>query len=372
MIYILFLSMFFISFVSAIVGVRPAYYEIDFEPNLRKDFVFYYAFNDGVGADVYIEGDLAEYVKLNTDETSNGLPVVVSLNLPGDIEKPGRHLLFIGAKQKPGESGGIGIVGDVRGVIRVDVPYPGKYIESSLETNNANPGDLVRIKLTAENKGKETVDISPIVEIFYNSGDEKDSFKFKSRTITPASEEIFIYEINTSDYFAGNYNVSSIIEYGGERPSYAEGMIRIGELYIDILNTTNYFEKDKINRFEIDIESFWNDPIGGVYANVSVSENNVQFITPAISVNPWEKKVLTGFFDTTGFEKEKFNATVTINYEGKTTSKTFSLEFKKEGLGAVYIIVGISVLIIIVLIILVLIFVKRRRKNKSENGKKEK
>ena len=83
---------------------------------------------------MYVEGDLAEYVTLNKDSLVGSGGVSASLALPIRIETPGTHVIYVGARQLPGEGGGIGIVGNIRGVIKVKVPYPGKYATVSFTT----------------------------------------------------------------------------------------------------------------------------------------------------------------------------------------------------------------------------------------------
>ena len=356
---------------SAIVGVSPASHTIDFEPNLEQDFSFGFIFDEGVKSELYVGGDLAEYVTLNKKSLTGGEGVIATLKLPSEIEVPGVHTIAIGARQIPPEGQGIGLVGDVRGLIRVKVPYPGKYAEIEFRTMDANAGEPVDFTVTVHNLGKENINAHTIINIAESEGEYVETLDLGSKFIETKTAVLFFRQLNTSNYKPGDYNATAIVSYDGQTAE-AERVFRLGELYVEISNTTEEVERNKINRFDIQVESFWNDPIQNAFAEVRIVNHTISFSTPSVNINPWSRKILTGYFDTTPIGAEEFQAEITLHYEGETTKKIVDVKFKKEIDYMLYaIIAGSAVLVVIIIAALVIIIILLKR-GKNEKGKRKK
>ena len=153
--FFIFGELFFISFlfcinnVNAYVGLTPAAYSIDFQPNLKQIFNFnFYSDDPEIEFNVSVDGDFAEYVELNRNELAGSGNVNVLLKLPKSVEKPGVHRIYISATQLPKSGQGtLGIVASLRGIIDVRVPYPGKYVETEFSASNANAGEPINFNL---------------------------------------------------------------------------------------------------------------------------------------------------------------------------------------------------------------------------------
>jgi len=283
-----------ISEVYAIVGVSPASYTVNFEPNLERTFSFGFIFDEGAESEVYTAGALTEYVTINKESLKGSGEVVATLKLPESIEQPGEHRIFIGAKQIPSGTAGIGIVGNARGVIKVIVPYPGKYAEVIFEASNANAGEPVDFSVMIDNKGKEELDVGVSIEITDSSKEITETLDFENIIIPISGSEKLTRQLDTTNYKPGDYNATAIVRYGKESIE-REAVFRLGELYVGISNYSAEFEKNKINKFEIEAESFWNDVINNLFANISIKGYNIEFLTPSIDLAPWTKSKLTGW-----------------------------------------------------------------------------
>lgn len=326
-----------INTVSAL-GISPGKIEFNFQPGLEQT-ISYRVFGTGSETELrlYIEGDLAQYVKLDKEKLIGGGGFIVILKLPEYIEKPGKHRILIGAREIIDEELVETMIGtsiNIRGVIEINVPYPGKYIEITLKSHNVNVGEPVRFELEINNKGKETVIFSPKIEI---SSQEKliETLYLKERVLK-SQETIKLYKVlDTTDYNPGTYTALAVVDYG--KVAKAESSFKIGELFINITNTTKQIIIGGIQRFDIEIESGWNDKIEGVYAEVSIlntSDTMISFKTSPTSLTPWEKKTITGFFDTANFKKGFYDVNITLIYYGKDVGKSSSelvkIEFIKK------------------------------------------
>ena len=325
----------FMIMLTAIVsapGVTPAYYIVDFETGgFEGDFEFYFGFDKGSEMETYVSGDLAEYVELDKDFLEGGGKVIAHLKLPNKIDEYGEHRIRVGAKQLPTESGGIEVIGDVGGIIKVNVPYPGKHLEGDFHISNTNAGEDAEVRLNIRNNGEEGVYVVPIIAI-YNSGEDAEEVKvlqFEGRVIERAQSFEYIELLGTSDLNVGDYNASAVIEYDSKELELETGF-RVGGIYVKIVDYTKEFERNKVSRFEIDVLSFSNNLIENLYANVTIIDEEVSFLTPSIDLTGWNSGKLEGFFDTTQVKPRTFEAEIVLHYGGEETREIVKLKYAGE------------------------------------------
>jgi len=367
--YLIFLIVVLLPFSFAAVGVRPSSYEIDFEPGLKRVFTFNFMSDRDVDFELYSEGPFSEYVTLSKNHLTGGGSVNALLELPLEAEEPGRQNLLIGARQTSGARGMVGIVGNVRGIIFINVPYPGKYAELDFKTSNANLGEDVEFELIIYSRGDEDINVNSRIEIYDMNGNFKERINLGNHLIESAKSIKLDAKLNTQNYVAGDYNAIAVVDYGDD-VSREEEIFRLGRLFVDVVNHTRVFERGKINRFEVIAESFWNDPIENVYANISIlGYPELGFYTPSILINPWDRRTLTGFFDTSEIKEDNFQTTIKLHYDNRTTEKTVNLELEKEISNVTYLISGLVILIIFAGSIL---FYIQNKKKKFKNEKEKK
>lgn len=364
-----FLFFFFLNQVSAVIGVSPALYEVEFKPGLKQVFPFRFINDPDMVLQVYTEGDLAQYVELSTVQITGAGGVNALLELPDKIETPGTHYLFIGGRQVGlvNSPGGLAIVGDARGVIMVKVPYEGKYATLDFGATSANAGHPIDLVLTIKNLGLEELLTGASVTIYSGENQPLQTVIFDVQKLVPNEVKVLTHTLDTSNYTAGRYRAVAEITYEDKTVN-KEGFFRLGELYVNISNYTSVVARNKINQFDIIAESYWNDPIDQIYANVSIPAYNIRFTTPSSSITGFGKTTLSGFFDTTTVSEDTFQATIQLNYGSKTTVKDVTISFEKE---LNYLLVGLAIGAVLIAIIALYLFIRARRlSNASENKKK--
>lgn len=311
--WLVFVLIFLCESVVAVSGVMPGSYEINFEPGYSGKFVFDFVLSGG--ADLYTEGELAKYVELDKEKVFGREKVVAFLNLPSVIDKPGVSQIFIGAR---------GGDEDVRGVIKVAVPYPDEYIGLELSAPNVNVGDVVNINLRMFNFGKRDTDVIPSVEIY--KGEERVKvFYGRGERINVLRISDFNVSFNSSDYSSGDYIAVALVNYG-DKSSRAENLFRIGEFFVRILNYSDEFIEGKVGRFEVGVESLWNSKMEEVYAEVRIVGSDVEFDSSIVKLYGWEKKVLVGAFDASGFSAGDVDAKIILHYDGGVISEDVNFE----------------------------------------------
>lgn len=363
------LFIFLIFNVSAMVGVTPAIYDVNFRPGLKQVFLFEF-FSDGDSKfEVYADGDLAKYVTLDKTQFIGGGKVAALLELPEEIVLPGVHRLLIGAKQIPDKSAGVFLTAEIRAVIKVIVPYPGKYAEMEFKIENANSGEDVPFSIKVMNKGKESLDTKIYLDIF--SGKNKITQHEVGMYNILSEQNLELSEVLPArDYKSGDYIAIANVDYG-EKIINSEKKFSLGKLYVEIIKATTSFKEGRINPLEIEIESFWNDPIENVYANILILNSNISFLTPSVTLAPWQKSVLIGYFDTGELNKSHFKANISVYYSNHSTEKTFSMSVTKESEGISPVLIILTALVVILLLALVFLTfwvnrLARRIKPKNE------
>jgi hypothetical protein len=359
---------FFLINLSSALRVVPGKIEFDFHPNLEKT-ILYSASQDNPERDLilYVEGDLAEYVKLDKEKLVGGGTFTATLNLPEEIEIPGKHRIFIVVRETLDEEVvGTTIVGliAIKGVIDIHVPYPGRYLEiTSFKSSNVNLKEPVYFELEISNKGKEDLTITPRIEIT-SLNKTIENLYFNERLLKVQDEVKLKKTLDSTDYNPGTYMAFAFVDYG--KIAQAESEFKIGELIINILNHTEKIIIGGLHKFNIEIESGWNDNIEGAYAEVSFLNNSksmFSFKTSSTSLTPWQKKNITGYFDTRTFEKGVYDANITLFYYGKSVGKSSSklvkIEFIKETSKLLIAVIVAGILFLLVLVVAIIFSIRR-------------
>ena len=359
------------------LSLSPSKKNFNFEPGLEETISFTVRPDTSREIVMYVEGDLAEYITLDKDKLSgDGGKFTATLKLPEKLDRPGeyRTLVMVSEYVDPELAGFIVVAVKVGSVIRVHVPFPGQYLETKLEVKDANVGDPIDFNLEVKSKGKENVSISPIIEIYDSNGKNVDTLLYNSRVIK--SQEILNLRktLDTTGYNPGGYKAVSTIYYGAIAKS--ETDFRVGDLNVRILNYTDVVPINKFEKFDIIIESGWNNNIAGVYGEVVIyneSKEITRFQTFTTSLTPWEQQTITGYFDTSNFTEGKYDANITTYFfgksEGRSTSVFVPVRFvKAKSLFLWYILGGAGIFIILGLLIF-RIFSKNGKKRKKKGRK---
>ncbi|MEK6933986.1 MAG: hypothetical protein AABW75_03860 [Nanoarchaeota archaeon] len=359
-------------FVSAAIGVSPAKYEMNYEPNLKQVLTFKF-FGDGdIPLSIYLEGDLKKYAELSTEHLDGPGAVNLLLKLPPspDDLNPGNNRLLVGAKQ--GGQGGvsaIGTVGEIRAVINLKVPFPGKYATLEFFTADTKAGEPIPMTFKVFSVGRESVLTENKVEIYDFSDKKIESINLGRFIVHPSEIKDLSGFLNSSSYNPGKYKTKGIVDFQEGKAEIDSGF-RLGELLVNISNYTTEFQRSLINKFDVDVESFWNDPLENVYVAGTILEYNITFKTPSMTLNGFQRQTLTGYLDTTSIpiEANDFKANLTVYYVGRSTEILAKLHFEREISILIYV---IAALILTVLILGWFVF-RRKKKNEVKDGRGKK
>ncbi len=357
---VLFLLCIFLRPASAALGIGPATQDLNYVPGQTYTYT-YHIISDNPDEDItlYAEGDLAQYVVLSKTSIKGPESFTATVSFPSTGVAPGKHQLLIGAREKPSEDSFISATINIRAVIYVYVPYPGRYAEIELNIPNVNAGDLIPVEAHVINRGKEKVTANVAID-FYTDGNKIETMNFEPVELETAEDRYFRKYLNSTGYKPGTYFASARVNYGDVVETNAT--FHVGSLFVNVTNFTTRVHSGAIQKFYVNIESQWNNKISSVYADVNVTNGvqNITFKTPSISLEPWNRDTLTGYLDTTDL-KGKYSVIVSLRYGDGETISSGMLEVIEENSTLVYVVAGI-VIVLIALFVIGWFVLRRRRK----------
>ena len=374
------------------VSITPPLVRYDFVPNQQNTFTFYV--DRAPKIEVSLEFDenpyFAQYARL-IDPSPNGSPrqITVVISLPASLKMPGPNRVYVKAKEMPITSEGITALAAIRASITINVPYPGYYFITSLSIPPVNQGETADIQLSALNRGTNNVyKAFAKVDVFEADGTTlMRSLTTETKEIDTAQTVLFDTYLPTTDIKAGSYKVNVTFYQDGGSSALA-GVLNVGTKYLEIRNYTTKLEQGKINKFEVEVESRWNNPIKKVYSVISL--DGVEATTPTDSISPWEIKTQTAYIDTTNMAFGEHDATLTVHYgdtpdEDLTTSRIVKVNIlpppapaappKEEKPAFIDIKLTPVTILIIIIVVLVMfdlgwLLVGKLRKSGKTEGKK--
>jgi len=298
------------------VSITPPLIKYDFVPNEENTFVFFV--DRAPKIDVMLEFDghpyLAQYVKL-IDSAPNGTArqITVVVSLPASLKEPGPNRIYVKAKEMPLTNSGINALAAIRASITINVPYPGYYFITTLSVPAVNQGEPSNIQLSALNRGTNNAyKAFARIDVYEADGTTlMRSLTTETKEIDTDQTGLFDVYFPTTDVKPGSYKVVATFYHEGGS-SVLEGVLNVGTKYIEIKNYTTELEQGKINKFEVEVESRWNNPIKKVYSVISLEKAVAK--TPTDSINPWEIKRQTTYIDTTNMAFGEHDVNLTIFY----------------------------------------------------------
>lgn len=322
------MALVFILIVPAIysIGIGIWVQEIEFQPNLNQNHNAF--INNNVGTDIRVKltkrGTLSEYLTFSDeylDIPKGGRAYFTfNLKLPESIP-PGKNRIDIGAEDiTPVSGGGISAKTAVFMGFYVRAPYPGKYIEASFGPQNIEKDQTADFNVNVISRGNETINkIDGIIEIF--DGDNKiDTVLLEPmRDVQPGASGTMGARWDSTGQPVGEYTARAYLNYDGEELRLPDATFKIGTLLVKITNYTKEFYKDEINRFDIEIESFWNIDVNDVYGEIEIDKQKIKTLRADLA--PWSRMKITAYLDTTNLELGGHTANIRVYYADKVAEE---------------------------------------------------
>ena len=369
------LSLLFILLVSlplvSAFGISPPSREHEYLPGetYESGFTIINDRNQPITVTLELERDLKKHITL---ETSN-------LEIPAKGRKSARYTLSIPERLPPGknkayiraldttEQGGgtFKVRVAVRGLIYVEVPYPGKYAILTFKTGNINVGQMTPFDIKITNKGNQTINKATLnIDVKDEEGKTKVTKALDGIEIKPGNTESISDTLPTSDLPEGPYTAIANFSYEME-DIVMQDSFRVGDFGVFIRNTSSTIYEEQISPFTTDLESNWNGVVEDVFVIVSV--NGEEFKSHKQDMEAFEEKEFVSYVDGSDYEAgDKFNATISAHFGNITTTheKTISVIKKPTKDQPMQISVSPTTLLLIAAMVLIALNIYILRKKK--------
>jgi len=372
--YFFILFIFFASFVSAI-GLSPADVYINFVPDYS--FVIDYSVTSYRPFDFYVQGEFSEFARIETiSQDDNHGDFRVYLDLPSDYDPPGKHKMFVAAKERamPGTVNAIAVI---RGFVEIDVPYPGHYAEMDITVENVNQGVPVPISVDVRNKGKLNITDAKVSMSVISGDSVVKTMNSETVMIEVGGGYAFQYTIPAGELKPGKYSLGVRLSYEQNKKEKSADF-RVGKFDVAIVNYTNKMWNGSVNLFEIDVESLWNNRIDTVYMDLNIKNDSkvVSSVkTPPFDLLPWQVRKSSFYWNTEMIPVGTYDLEILLHYdEGvKTENRKIYIVENKPAIEEKPVPISTIMLVAIALILVIfnIYFILSRKKEKKEEREKK-
>jgi len=334
---------------------------------------------------ISIEGEIANLLTLNFPEVLTLDPketrcLSYNLTMPENMSRAGLTEAYIAATEVPKPTPGGGgisfqLLVSVKHRISMRVPYPGKYMDFTLNTQDVKEGEPVWFTVNAISRGTETIKkVSGIGEI-YDSATNKlqDTIRFSEEINVKTGDEAFLTASwDKKDIKSGKYYIKATMNFD-EKSEVLNGEFQVGSLNLEVTNYSKTAYNESVNKFDLDVQSNWNDPIENAYADVVIKKDKFEttFRLPSVRVEAFSKARMSSFWETRGTEVGPHDVFITLHYGDKTSTTQGILdviakpEEKPSPINTTTILIAVIVLMVIVNIVW-FIFGKFKKKKEGE------
>jgi len=333
------------------LGGRELLVRLDYEESKQYEYFYTIYHNDPTGPvdyEIFVQnkkGAAGKFFFISPDyykdvQPGSKKPLNITVRFFEEPEYPGEHEVRVYVRAKPTEaSGGGGI--SARPVVGVRffvfVLYPFKYIRQPYDiyTPRLNINESGEFLIKVENLGTPTLNkITADIDIF-----DSNTTHIKSLTTNTvrnlASREIgeLRAPLSAQGIISGKYKAVVNLSWD-ENNTIQEADFIIGKKFVRVLDYTDLFEVNAINKFEIKVASEWNDPIKELYAKIDVIDNDgkkvASFKSFTTNIDRLKTAKLEAYFDTTGIEIGDYTAIITLFYDGASSVATGQIRIDKD------------------------------------------
>ena len=385
------------------LGITPGRTTINYEKGMEKEIAFSVLNNEHKNMQVLlmVQGELNESVTLFEgmveflpSEESKSLKY--KIKLPAGIEKePGLHEAEIVALEIPraGADGTyVGATVAVVSQIHVQVPCPGKCIETDLNVLDAEQNSTATFIVPVINRGQLDIgEVRASIDIYTSLNEkittvETDYWPLESGARTELSGKWQV------DVPSGDYLAKVTVFYDGESKSF-EKQFAVGTQALTIESIlVNNFQLGEIAKLQILVENRWNQELKSVFANLLVYNQQDQVMADVKSagqdIPALTKKELIAYWDTVGVKEGQYNGKLMVKYGEKSSDRNLVLKVSENNLditGVGYAIrpqggkgVTLTTILLVIVIILLLVnvawfvffkrFIGKRKTAKAGKG----
>lgn len=319
----------------AAIGISPPKASINFQPESSGafDVLIINSRAHPIDAVPTVSGDLAQYFTAETVRVGGRgrQSAEIAFALPQDIT-PGNHrqiIWYVEEFHDP-DAGMFATRTRVGLIIDVWKPYPGRYATMTLTPQHVRTGERTNIRADIASRGDQPLSGELRVTVRTPEGGLVDEYIMPDFAVGANSDKHHYFEVRSEDWKPGKYQVTGAYDYGAGVAE-AEASLKLGEQTAIINSVTDaMYLSTAVNRFDVEVESMWNDPLPELSASLQLGANSGR--TPSITLAGFETKSLTGYWETdASLGVGNHTALVTVTFrDGEPVTKAFTVEVLAE------------------------------------------
>lgn len=339
---LLLLVIFSVLFASSVfaLGITPGRTTLEYGPGQTQTGTFKVINSEHKDMDIVLllQGDMNRSISLSEvsfhmSAAEGEKAVQFTIAMPLGLS-PGEHQTDIIAVQLPGKSetseAFVGASVAVATQIVVFVPYPGKYIDTSLEAIGPDPKGQITFVVPVISRGK--LDITRIrgsVQVYGALNEEIETISTNEISLK-SGEHGELVAVYTPTVPPGTYRAQATVIYD-EQVVVTEKQFNVGSPVLDLQQIeVNDFSLGEIAKFEMLVESKWGQPIEGAYAEMLIYNNDgetmADFKSQTYNVDSLGKTLMVAFWDTDGVKEGEYKADLFLRFGEHSVQKGLSLK----------------------------------------------
>ena len=246
---------------------------------------------------------------------------------------PGPHEAEIVALNVPSKNSGSGtFIGSVVGIahkVRVDVPYPGKYAESSLSITTDGSDILFVFPLISRGQ-QDIARAKAIIDIYTPLNEKVATLATNEISLLSNSRKEIAAKWDTKEVPSGKYRADATVIYDESTITLLKDF-SVGDQFLKIKSVeVNDFSLGGIAKFEFLVENTWNEVIKSAYVQMEVLNKDsvpiADFKSATYDINQFESKVLVAFWDTEGIKKGSYDSRAFLRFGEQSLQHDFKLD----------------------------------------------
>jgi hypothetical protein len=332
------------------LGITPGRTTVDFVPGGIKTVDFQVLNTEAEEMDivVLINGELnnsisVSEVSFHMGATENGKALSYTFTAPQSLS-PGLHKAEIVALRLPGKSStSEAFVGAAVGVatqLHVNVPYPGKFADASLNVIGPNAGGEVTFVIPVVSRGDlDLTRVRATMDILGTFNEKIETISTNEIEVKSGERGEVVATWDSKEANSGEYKVVATLIYDEDTLT-LEREFSIGSRLLNLLQVeVNNFALGEIAKFELLVENKWSEMISNAYAQMQVFNDDKEvmadFKSATYDIPSLEKKLLVAFWDTAGVSQGTYDSSVFLNYGDQSARQELQLEVKSNEINVI-------------------------------------
>ncbi len=324
------------------LGISPGRVTLDFEPSKDQEFNIFIMNSDNKDMDLKIstEGELKDNINLketfvHLKKGQEKKEFGFSVSLPEELS-PGVHegeVVIVHSGNKEKERAYVGAELAIALLVKVYVPYPGKYAEAELKITGRDEKNFI---IPIINRGEEKISDANAKITIYNEDKKIKTLETNKISLEKGERKELkaIWKPGKSEDEQGIYLAKTEINYDDKKILLEKGF-ELGELLLDLQQLfVKDFKLGEIAKFNMVVENKWNKKIQDANSVMRIYNQEMKEIasiaSPDYDIPEGEQTTMNLYWDTKDVKKDSYNGNVILNYAGKKTQQDFKMDVEQD------------------------------------------